>query len=149
MSPEVPSWLTTSATLAVPRFNPLTCAHVFKDGSRQDNYSVSLITATLQAAKVFESVSLVPPKPPTLAHHGSDLTAEHFVANAVTFYININIRHQGKSEGSKAEDLAEEQYGRACRIKCKSRVTLVVYPLSTAANWEDQFREHRSRILPV
>ena len=40
--------------------------------------SVSLIAATLQAAKAFEAVPLVPPIPPIPVHHDSDLTAEHF-----------------------------------------------------------------------
>ena len=31
---------------------------------------------------------------------------------------------------------------RACRIKMKSRATLIICPLSTVVNWEDQFKEH-------
>ena len=41
---------------------------------------------------------------------------------------------KAKMKEAKDEDIAEEQYATACRIECKSRFTLVVCPLSTAAN---------------
>lgn len=115
--------------------------------------SASLIAATLQAAKAFEAVPLVPPKPPMAIHHESDLTAEHFsgrVWGMPSHSSSISIAAaKAKAKEAKAQDLAEEQYARACRIKCKSRATLVVCPLSTVANWEDQFREHWSGIVHV
>jgi SWI/SNF-related matrix-associated actin-dependent regulator of chromatin subfamily A3 len=112
--------------------------------------SVSLIAATLQAANAFEAVPLVPPKPPIFAHHDSDLTAEHFAGrvwgmpspSTSSSSSSSPSAAKAKAKEAKAQDLAEEQYARACRIKCKSRATLVVCPLSTVANWEDQFREH-------
>jgi SWI/SNF-related matrix-associated actin-dependent regulator of chromatin subfamily A3 len=57
-------------------------------------------------------------------------------------FYTIHNNYQGKGKEAKAQDLAEEQYARACRIKCKSRATLVVCPLSTVSNWEEQLREH-------
>lgn len=45
-------------------------------------------------------------------------------------------------KAAKAQDKAEAEYARACRIKVKSRATLIICPLSTVSNWEDQFREH-------
>lgn len=112
--------------------------------------SVSLIAATLQTAKAFEAVPLVPPKPPIFAHHDSDLTAEHFAGrvwgmpspSTSSPPSSSSSSAKAKAKEAKAQDLAEEQYARACRIKCRSRATLVVCPLSTVANWEDQFREH-------
>ena len=107
--------------------------------------SVSLIAATLQTAKDFEAVPLVPPKPPIPARHDSDLTAEHFAGRVWGMPSPSTSTLSGtkaKAKEARAQDLAEEQYARACRIKCKSRATLVICPLSTVANWEDQFREH-------
>jgi SWI/SNF-related matrix-associated actin-dependent regulator of chromatin subfamily A3 len=49
------------------------------------------------------------------------------------------------SKAKKAERDQEKlgaEYVRACRIKARSRATLIICPLSTVANWEDQFREH-------
>lgn len=49
------------------------------------------------------------------------------------------------SKAKKAERDQEKlgaEYVRACRIKTRSRATLIICPLSTVANWEDQFREH-------
>jgi len=108
--------------------------------------SVSLIAATLQGAKDFEAVPLVPPKPP-LVRHECDLTAEHFAGSvwgmpSPSAPSSSLAASKAKAKEAKAQDLAEEQYARACRIKCRSRATLVVCPLSTVANWEDQFREH-------
>jgi SWI/SNF-related matrix-associated actin-dependent regulator of chromatin subfamily A3 len=110
---------------------------------------VSLIAATLQVAKAFEAVPIVPPTPPSTASHGSDLTAEHFADRVwgmppSSTSVLSHAAAKAKAKEAKALDLAEEQYVRACRIKCKSRATLVVCPLSTVANWEDQFREHWS-----
>lgn len=111
--------------------------------------TVSLIAATLQAAKAFEAEPIVLPTPPSTPSHGSDLTAEHFAGtvwgmpSSSTSALSIAAA-KAKAKEAKALDLAEEQYARACRIKCKSRATLVVCPLSTVANWEDQFREHWS-----
>jgi SWI/SNF-related matrix-associated actin-dependent regulator of chromatin subfamily A3 len=108
--------------------------------------SVSLIAATLQSAKDFEVVPMVPPKPPPVRQE-CDLTAEHFAGGvwgmpSPSTSGSSPSATKTKAKEAKAQDLAEERYARACRIKCKSRATLVICPLSTVANWEDQFREH-------
>ncbi|KAI0307676.1 SNF2 family N-terminal domain-containing protein [Multifurca ochricompacta] len=109
--------------------------------------TVSLIAATLRSAKAFEAAPVIRPKPPSAVLHVSRLTAEHFTGRVwgmpspSTSASSIAIA-KSKGKEAKAQDLAEEQYARACRIKCKSRTTLVVCPLSTVANWEEQFREH-------
>jgi SWI/SNF-related matrix-associated actin-dependent regulator of chromatin subfamily A3 len=115
---------------------------------------VSLIAATLQAAKAFEAVPLVPPTPPSMTSHGLGLTAEHFAGRVwgMPSSSTSGLTHaaaKAKAKEEKALDLAEEQYARACRIKCKSRATLVICPLSTVANWEDQLREHWSGSVHV
>jgi SNF2 family DNA or RNA helicase len=53
-----------------------------------------------------------------------------------------NSSAKGKAKAAKAQEKYEADYVRACRIKVKSRATLIICPLSTVANWEDQFREH-------
>ncbi|KAI9513071.1 SNF2 family N-terminal domain-containing protein [Russula earlei] len=115
--------------------------------------SVSLIAATLQAAKAFEAVPLVPPVPPPPLPHDSDLTAEHFADRVWGMPspppVTSVAAAKAKAKEARAHDLAEEKYARACRIKCKSRATLVICPLSTVANWEDQFREHWSGLVSV
>ena len=49
---------------------------------------------------------------------------------------------KGKAKTERMQDKLEASYARSCRIKVKSRATLIVCPLSTVSNWEDQFREH-------
>ena len=49
---------------------------------------------------------------------------------------------KAKAKAAREHDRAEAQYMRACRIKVKSRATLIICPLSTVVNWEDQFKEH-------
>src|SRR6266702_419660 len=109
--------------------------------------TVSLIAATLSSAQAFEAAPLIPPKPPNPTHCESGLSAEHFAGRVwgmpppSTSTLSITTT-KAKGKEAKAQDLAEEQYARACRIKCKSRATLVVCPLSTVSNWEEQLREH-------
>ena len=49
---------------------------------------------------------------------------------------------KGKAKATREHEKAEAEYVRACRLKTKSRATLIVCPLSTVVNWEEQFREH-------
>lgn len=49
-----------------------------------------------------------------------------------------------KAKAKAAEQRSAEEMARAARIKTKSRATLIVCPLSTVANWEEQFKEHWS-----
>jgi SWI/SNF-related matrix-associated actin-dependent regulator of chromatin subfamily A3 len=109
--------------------------------------TVSLIAATLESAQAFEAAPLIPPTPPNPTHCESNLSAEHFAGRVwgmppLSTSAPSVPTTKAKGKEAKAQDLAEEQYARACRIKCKSRATLVVCPLSTVANWEEQLREH-------
>jgi hypothetical protein len=49
---------------------------------------------------------------------------------------------KGKAKAAKLQTRIEADYTRVSRIKAKSRATLIICPLSTVSNWEDQFREH-------
>jgi SWI/SNF-related matrix-associated actin-dependent regulator of chromatin subfamily A3 len=93
---------------------------------------VSLIAATLDSAKAFASevVDLPPPLPDILSHqeHGGAQNAYEVA--------------KGKAKAARAQEKFEAEYTRASRIKVKSRASLIVCPLSTVSNWEDQFREH-------
>lgn len=106
---------------------------------------VSLIAATLKSAQEFGSRQ--PEKPPQPAK-GLDepyLSASHF-SGAVWGMPEIRAEQtsssKGKGKAAKEQDKLTAEYTRACRIRTNSRATLIVCPLSTVSNWEDQFREH-------
>ncbi|KAI6118995.1 SNF2 family N-terminal domain-containing protein [Pisolithus croceorrhizus] len=108
---------------------------------------VSLIAATLDSADAFASSPLeVPPPPPERNRSEDIVSAAHFSGSVwgmpdVTETITVS-SSKGKAKAVKEQDKAEAEYARACRIKAKSRATLIICPLSTVSNWEDQFREH-------
>ena len=103
---------------------------------------VSLIASTLPAACAFGNSPLAPRPPPPITHPEPALTASHF--QGAVWNMPDSSHGSGKSKGKgKMEEKKEvEEYNRACRIKVKSRGTLIVCPLSTVVNWEDQFKEH-------
>lgn len=103
---------------------------------------VSLIAATLDSALAF-ATSPLPPLPalPDRAFLEDTLSAAHF-SGSVWGMPSAPDSAKGKGKAAKAQDKAEAAYARACRIKVKSRATLIICPLSTVSNWEDQFREH-------
>jgi SNF2 family DNA or RNA helicase len=49
---------------------------------------------------------------------------------------------KGKAKAARVQEKFEAEYARASRIKVKCRASLIICPLSTVSNWEDQFREH-------
>lgn len=101
---------------------------------------VSLIAATLQSAKDFAAQPLEQPQqPPTK----QDLSASHF-AGAVWGMPEppVPTSSKAKAKAERTQEKLDAEYVRACRIKARSRATLIICPLSTVANWEEQFREH-------
>ncbi|KAL4070790.1 SNF2 family N-terminal domain-containing protein [Scleroderma citrinum] len=106
---------------------------------------VSLIAATLDAADAFASSPLqVLPPPPDRSQFDDSLSAMHFAGSVwgMPDISEATSSAKGKAKMTKDQDKAEAEYARACRIKAKSRATLIICPLSTVSNWEDQFREH-------
>jgi len=107
--------------------------------------SVSLIAATLESAREFGSRQPEKPPPPPKSLDEPYLSASHF-SGAVFGMPDIRAEHasssKGKGKAAKEQDRLTAEYTRACRIKTNSRATLIVCPLSTVSNWEDQFREH-------
>ncbi|KAH7910699.1 SNF2 family N-terminal domain-containing protein [Hygrophoropsis aurantiaca] len=105
---------------------------------------VSLIAATLDSAQAFASSPLDPIPPPPDRGFQDSLSAAHFAGSVWGMPEPSDSAYsaKGKAKASKAQDKVEADYARACRIKAKSRATLIICPLSTVSNWEDQFREH-------
>jgi SWI/SNF-related matrix-associated actin-dependent regulator of chromatin subfamily A3 len=112
---------------------------------------VSLIGNTLDSARIFAygplpkitlKVAKTAPEPP--------LTAAHFAMSVwgMPDASTSNPEKENgtptgkKGKGKREEHRALEESARAARLKAKSRATLIVCPLSTIANWEDQFKEH-------
>ncbi|KAJ1301553.1 hypothetical protein OPQ81_008801 [Rhizoctonia solani] len=120
---------------------------------------VSLIARTLSSARAYGGASLhtPPPKPVPAAPAApaAPFTAAHFAGSvwgmpSVT-PSSSNSKSSGTSTPTPAQDqnkdkaksrTALEDAQRAARLKTTSRATLIVCPLSTVANWEDQFKDH-------
>jgi SWI/SNF-related matrix-associated actin-dependent regulator of chromatin subfamily A3 len=103
---------------------------------------VALIAATLPSAQNFATTPLDPPQPPSPPEPA--LSAEHF-AGSVWGMPAMPLEptsSKGKAKAVRQCEKLEAEYVRMCRIKTKSRATLIVCPLSTVVNWEEQFREH-------
>lgn len=106
---------------------------------------VSLIAATLQSARSFGAQPVQQPQqPPKKSQHPN---ASHF-AGAVWGMpeppapASTAAKDSKSKKAERDQEKLEAEYVRACRIKARSRATLIICPLSTVANWEDQFREH-------
>ncbi|KAG8707292.1 hypothetical protein FRC09_001920 [Ceratobasidium sp. 395] len=128
---------------------------------------VSLIARTLPSARTFGAASIHNPAPKpvplTPTTPSTPFTAAHFAGSvwgmpAVTSSSKSSASassasaqpstSNGSTMNSKDKDKAKpsrtavEDAQRAARLKTTSRATLIVCPLSTVANWEDQFRDH-------
>lgn len=105
---------------------------------------VSLIAATYDAARSFASSPLDRAPPPPDRGHDSSLSASHFSGSVwgMPDPSDFPTSAKAKAKATREQDKMEVEYARACRIKVKSRGTLIICPLSTVSNWEDQFREH-------
>ena len=105
---------------------------------------VSLIAATLASSEAFASspleVVLQPPERPAApiaAQFAGRVWGMPEVESGST-----TASDKAKAKMDRIQNKLETEYARACRIKAKSRATLIICPLSTVSNWEDQFREH-------
>ena len=110
---------------------------------------VSLIAATLASAKAFGASPVeVPARPPRTC---SPLDPSQFSGSVWGMpSTEPGTSKKSQIQVSKEQDRLDLEYARAYRIKAKSRATLIVCPLSTVSNWEDQFREHwRGKVTVV
>jgi SWI/SNF-related matrix-associated actin-dependent regulator of chromatin subfamily A3 len=109
--------------------------------------TVSLLAATLDSATAFAAEPLVQPSQFGRRMHESGVSATHF-AGAVWGMPDVqatgptSLSAKQVAKANREADKQEAGYARAARLKVKSRGTLIVCPLSTISNWEDQFREH-------
>ena len=102
---------------------------------------VALLAATMSSARNFAAIPLEPPQPPPPPEPA--LSAEHFAGSVWGMpSTSHEASSKGKAKAVRQCEKQEAEYTRMCRIKTKSRATLIVCPLSTVVNWEDQFREH-------
>lgn len=107
---------------------------------------VSLIAATLDSALNFASSPLPAPPPPPHRESDPTLNASHFsgsvwgMPDSTSGSSTQSAKAQAKA--AREADRQEADYIRHARLKVKSRATLIVCPLSTISNWEDQIREH-------
>lgn len=105
---------------------------------------VSLIAATMSSAHQYAATPISHPGVPPPELSEPPLTADHFTGSVwgmPTQHGNSSCS-KGKAKSNREQDREQAGYARACRIKIRSRATLIVCPLSTVVNWEDQFREH-------
>lgn len=101
---------------------------------------VSLIASTLGSARKFEIKPIECPDPATL---DADATVPAIEANHFSGAVfGMPSTMTPPSEATKTRTLAIERYARMSRIKVKTRGTLIVCPLTTVSNWEDQLLEH-------
>jgi SWI/SNF-related matrix-associated actin-dependent regulator of chromatin subfamily A3 len=105
---------------------------------------VSLMASTLQSARRFGISSLDPlPQKPKSEPGAPDVAA---FSGAVWGMPDVSDQsasaNKNKAKLQREHERQEALYARACRLKVKSRATLIICPLSTVANWEDQFKEH-------
>lgn len=108
---------------------------------------VSLIAATLSTAQQFSTTPLPPPTKSPLDEEiaSTSLSASHFVGGVwgmPDVAPSSGGSHAKQARLQKEQEKWETECARARRIKVRSRATLIVCPLSTVVNWEDQFREH-------
>ncbi|KAI0030206.1 SNF2 family N-terminal domain-containing protein [Vararia minispora EC-137] len=103
---------------------------------------VSLIAATLHSAINFSQLPLEQAVPPPQQGTRDTLDASHFNGSVWGMPQSAPKSAKAKAKEARLMDAAQAEYTRQCRIKARSRATLIVCPLSTVANWEDQFREH-------
>jgi SNF2 family DNA or RNA helicase len=105
---------------------------------------VSLMAATLASSQAFASSPLeaVLQPPSRLATPNADQFAGRVWGMPEVESSSTTASDKAKAKMERIQNKLETEYARACRIKAKSRATLIVCPLSTVSNWEDQFREH-------
>ncbi|KAF9479709.1 hypothetical protein BDN70DRAFT_878459 [Pholiota conissans] len=106
---------------------------------------VSLIAATLDSSRAFAASpnEIVPPPPPRKdAPSAAQFAGSVWGMPDVPEPSNSHQNAKAKAKAEKLQEKLEAEYARSCRIKTRSRATLIVCPLSTVSNWEDQFREH-------
>ncbi|CDZ96852.1 dna repair protein rad5 [Phaffia rhodozyma] len=99
---------------------------------------VSLVASTMSTARKFEIKPIEEPSPPSTT--GNNIDISHF-AGAV-YGMPVELSAKQKAEQRLKQEAEAEHYARRMRIIVRTRGTLIVCPLTTVSNWEDQLLEH-------
>ncbi|KAJ7102102.1 SNF2 family N-terminal domain-containing protein [Mycena belliarum] len=136
-----PSWFHTITSKEVFQEPKETKGSILADdmGLGKTITCVSLIAATLDSARDFVASPSETPPP-----GGSEpLSASHFAGSVWGMPDDSgSSSNKAKAKAARVQDKLEAEHARVSRIKTKSRASLIICPLSTVSNWEDQFREH-------
>ncbi|KAF5374992.1 hypothetical protein D9758_000446 [Tetrapyrgos nigripes] len=103
---------------------------------------VSLMAATLPSARTFATTSVELPQPTKSVADDEELPPSQFAGSVWGMPDTSDLSAKAKAKVQRLQEKKEAEYTRASRIKAKSRATLIICPLSTVSNWEDQFRDH-------
>ncbi|KAJ4485943.1 SNF2 family N-terminal domain-containing protein [Lentinula aciculospora] len=104
---------------------------------------VSLIAATLPTSKAFAAApveQLEPAYPQSQQPEMPDPAS--FTGSVWGMPDTAPSSIKAKAKIHRMQEKMASEHVRASRIKTKSRATLIICPLSTVANWEDQFKDH-------
>ncbi|KAJ3838845.1 SNF2 family N-terminal domain-containing protein [Lentinula raphanica] len=105
---------------------------------------VSLIAATLTTAKDFASTPIEQVDAVDISDQDSEMPDPAAFMGSVWGMPNPAAASSSKAKAKmqRLQDKMASEQVRASRIKTKSRATLIICPLSTVANWEDQLKDH-------
>ncbi|KAH7877322.1 uncharacterized protein C8R40DRAFT_1182079 [Lentinula edodes] len=110
--------------------------------SRQSN-AYLLIAATLVTSKAFASTSVEQIESAHAPSQQQDIPDPSSFAGSVWGMPDPAVSSaKAKAKIQRMQEKMASEFVRASRIKIKSRATLIICPLSTVANWEDQFKDH-------
>ncbi|WVQ75915.1 hypothetical protein IAR50_005550 [Cryptococcus sp. DSM 104548] len=106
---------------------------------------VSLIAATRSSAREFARSKLEPVgDSPKQADEDAGIQAGEFRTKVFGMPdITEQLRLDAESKKRKRDDeQTTDTAARRARIACRSKATLLITPMSTISNWEDQIKEH-------
>ncbi|KAJ3989558.1 SNF2 family N-terminal domain-containing protein [Lentinula detonsa] len=104
---------------------------------------VSLIAATLGSSKAFTFTPVEQIEPAYTHDQEPEMPDPTSFAGSVWGMPNIAASStKAKAKMQRMQEKMASEHVRASRIKIKSRATLIICPLSTVSNWEDQLKDH-------
>ncbi|KAK1228657.1 hypothetical protein PQX77_008251 [Marasmius sp. AFHP31] len=101
---------------------------------------IALIAYTMTSARKFAATPLDSVSPPVGMEDAVD--PSHFEGSVWGMPSTFPASAKEKAKAQRLQEKYEAEVARTSRIKVKSRATLIICPLSTISNWEDQMTEH-------